>query len=375
MGTAYIPNARIVGLGFHNASRVPSTGFCFREHSIGIRGHLMHCNRYCNSMKYALIYFYWLMSWVVFSYSLSVKRASSARVSFWRRLQRLGAVTAKAGVYVLPPHDECVEAFQWLAQEVQQLGGDAVVMRVDRFEGLSDAKLVGLFQESCQAKYAELEAEAADLEKSLRRGKKALARAEGMEKLDKLRKRQAEIAQMDFFNSPDAVKINDSLRRIQEQLRQGHPAVAPIALKKRADYRDARWVTRPRPHVDRLACAWLIRRFINPHAEIRYATRAESGELGFDMRDAQFGHQGNFCTFETMVAAFGLKEPGLQGLAEIVHEIDLRDGRYARPETAGLELILKGWLQAGLPDKDIEQRGIALFEGLFTALSRMSQSA
>lgn len=315
------------------------------------------------------------MSWVVFSYSLSVKQASSARVSFWRRLQRMGAVTPKTGVYVLPPHDECVEAFQWLSQEVQQKGGDAVVMRVDRFEGLPDAKLVDLFQESCRTKYAELEVEAADLEKALRRAKKAPARAEGLEKLEKLRKRQAEIAQVDFFNSPEAVKVNDLLRRIQEQLREGHKAVAQVALKKLADYRDARWVTRPRPHVDRLACAWLIRRFINPAADIRYAPRLESGEVGFDMRDAEFGHQGNFCTFETMMSVFGLTEPGLQGLAEIVHEIDLRDGRYARPEIPGLELILKGWLQAGLPDKEIEQRGIALFEGLFTALSRMSRPA
>lgn len=287
----------------------------------------------------------------------------------------MGAVTAKAGVYVLPPHDECVEAFQWLAQEVQQIGGDAVVMRVDRFEGLPDAKLVELFQESCRVKYAELESEATELEKSLRRGKKALARAEGLDKLEKLRKRQAEIAQVDFFPSPDAVKVTDLLRRIQEQLRQGNRVAAPVAAKKLADYRDARWVTRPRPHVDRLACAWLIRRFINPTAEIRYATRSESGEVGFDMREAEFGHQGNCCTFETMMSAFGLKESGLEGLAEIIHEIDLRDGRYARPETAGLELILKGWLQAGLPDKEIEQRGIALFEGLFTALSRMSQPA
>lgn len=313
------------------------------------------------------------MNWVVFSYSLSVKRASSARVSFWRRLQRLGAVTAKAGVYVLPSQDECVEAFQWLAQEVQQIGGDAVVMRVDRFEGLPDAKLVELFQETSRAKYAELDGEATDLERSLRRGKKALTRAEGLEKLERLRKRHAEVAQVDFFNCPDGVKVNDLLRRIQEQLRQANRAVAPVVLKKLADYRDVRWVTRPRPHVDRLACAWLIRRFINPTAEIRYATRSESREIGFDMRDVEFGHEGNSCTFETMMAAFGLKEPGLQSLAEIVHEIDLRDGRYARPETAGLELILKGWLQAGLPDKEIEQRGIELFEGLFTALSRMSR--
>jgi len=287
----------------------------------------------------------------------------------------MGAVTAKAGVYVLPQRDECVEAFQWLAQEVQQIGGDAVVMRVDRFEGLPHARLVELFQDACRDKYAEIDSEATDLEKSLRRGKKSLARAEGLEKLEKLRKRQAEIAEVDFFNCPDAVKVTDLLRRIQDQLRQGNTVSAPVAAKKLADYRDAKWVTRPRPHVDRLACGWLIRKFINPTAEIRYAPRSESGEVGFDMREAEFGHQGNLCTFETMMTAFGLKEPGLQGIAEIVHEIDLRDGHYARPETAGLELILKGWLQAGLPDKEIEQRGIALFEGLFTALSRMSRPA
>lgn len=315
------------------------------------------------------------MNWVVFSYSLSTKRASSARVSFWRRLQRMGAVTAKAGVYVLPPHDECVEAFQWLAQEVQQRGGDAVVMRVDRFEGLPEANLVELFQETCRAKYAELEGEAAELEKSLRRGKKALARAEGMEKLEKLRKRQAEIAQVDFFNSPEAVTVNDVLRRIQEQLRQGNTTVVPVALKKLVDYRDARWVTRPRPHVDRLACAWLIRRFINPTAEIRYAARLEPGEIGFDMREAEFGHQGNCCTFETMMSAFGLTEPGLQGLAEIVHEIDLRDGQYTRPEVAGIDAILRGWLFAGLSDQELESHGMALFQGLYTALSRRSQQA
>jgi hypothetical protein len=152
-------------------------------------------------------------------------------------------------------------------------------------------------------------------------GEGKLPIAEGVEKLEKLRKRQAEIARVDFFNSPEAVTVNDVLRRIQEQLRQGDTVVARVAQKKLTDYRDARWVTRPRPHVDRLACAWLIRRFINPTAEIRYAARLETGEVGFDMREAEFGHQGNCCTFETMLAAFGLNEPGLQGVAEIVHEL------------------------------------------------------
>lgn len=314
------------------------------------------------------------MNWIAFSYSLPAKRASSARVSLWRRLQRLGAVTPKAGVYVLPAQDECVEAFQWLAQEVQEMGGDAVVMRVDRFEGLLDAKLMELFQHACRDKYAEIEKEVLRLEKTLRLSRTSIDRAEGLGKLEKLRKRHAEIAEIDFFNSPEGTKVGALLRGMEERLRPGDAVVAPVPPMNITDYRHARWVTRPRPHVDRLACAWLIRRFIDPTAEIRYATRPEPGEVGFDMRDAVFGHRGNRCTFETMMAAFNLKEPSLQGIAEIVHEIDLRDGRYARPETDGIALVLKGWLMGGLPDAEIERRGIALFEGLFAALSRVGRS-
>lgn len=314
------------------------------------------------------------MNWVAFSYSLPVKRASSARVSLWRRVQRLGAVTPKAGVYVLPAQDDCVEAFQWLSQEVQEVGGDAVVMRVDRFEGLPDAKLKGLFQQACRDKYGEIEKAATGLEKAVRSRKPSIDRAESLSQLEKLRKRHAEIAEIDFFNSPDGVKVGALLRSLDERLRPGDTRVPSVVPMNIADYRQARWVTRPRPHVDRLACAWLIRRFINQDAEIRYATRPEPGEVGFDMRDAVFGHRGNHCTFETMIAAFNLKESELQEIAEIVHDIDLRDGRYARPETAGIALVLKGWLTEGFSDAEIEHRGIALFEGLFTALSRVGRS-
>jgi hypothetical protein len=127
-------------------------------------------------------------------------------------------------------------------------------------------------------------------------------------------------------------------------------------------------VTRPRPHVDRLACAWLIRRFINPDANIRYATIPEPDEVAFDMPDAQFGHLGVSCSFETMLRAFGFSDPALQTIAEIVHAIDLRDGRYAQPEIEGIAAILQGWLLNDLSDAELEARGVALFEGLYAAL-------
>jgi hypothetical protein len=125
--------------------------------------------------------------------------------------------------------------------------------------------------------------------------------------------------------------------------------------------------------VDRLACAWLIRRFINPGAQIRYASTPEPEEVAFDMRGAPFGHRGNLCTFETMLKAFGLDDPGLRAIAEIVHEIDLRDGRYPRPEVPGVDAILKGWVT--YTDAEREAPGIALFDGLHAALSQVPRVA
>src|SRR2546422_11542483 len=86
------------------------------------------------------------MSWVVFSYSLPSGGRSSPRVAVWRRLRALGAISPKGGVHVLPARDECVEGLQWLAQEVEQAKGEALILRVERFEGLADARLGELFQ-------------------------------------------------------------------------------------------------------------------------------------------------------------------------------------------------------------------------------------
>ena len=310
------------------------------------------------------------MAWIVFSYSLPTKAASSRRVALWRRLQRLGAVTPKAGVYVLPERDDCTESFQWLAQEVQQAKGEAVVMRVDRFEGLSDQQLIDLFHDSCREKYLILESEASEVEKALVAVKKPKTKPGILDHLEKLQKRYTEVARVDFFESLEGRRVSNKLRAIEGSLRFKISGAPRAASATAADFKNKHWITRPHPHVDRLACTWLIRRFIDPKAVIRYGTQPEPEEVSFDMRDAVFGHEGNLCTFETMLAAFGLTESALKVLAEIVHEIDIRDGRYARPETGGVDIILKGWLLAGLSDSELESRGLELFEALYTAFSR-----
>jgi hypothetical protein len=243
-------------------------------------------------------------------------------------------------------------------------------MRVDRFEGLSDAHLIALFQRARERDYKALDAKASRLEKALGGRRRPHAPGRARDELERLRRAHAEIGRVDYFGSQASGRVAARLGRIARLLSPASPGGAPVPAAALAAYRERRWVTRPHPHVDRLACAWLIRRFINPNAVIRYAETPDADEVPFDMPGSEMGHHGNRCTFETMVKAFGLTDPGLRPIAEIVHEIDLRDGRHARPETAGIDAVLRGW--AGFSDTERESHGIALFEGLHTALSETS---
>ncbi len=308
------------------------------------------------------------MSWLVFTYSLPTQSRSSPRVAVWRRLRRLGAFTVAGGAQVLPDREECLEAFQWLAQEIRKAKGEAQVMRVERFEGLTDQQLADLFCAARTEDYREIGAQAARLEEALKKAKSkdtSLARNE----LAKLRRQYADVARVDYFECSEGRRVASRLSAIEQLLSP------PIAKAKDGpsatieDYRDKLWVTRPRPYVDRLACAWLIRRFINLEAAIRYSEQTEPGEVAFDMEQGQFGHQGNLCTFETMQLAFGFDDPALRAIAEIVHEIDLQDERYTRPETVGVDAVLEGWWKSGLPDADLEVRGITLFDALYSRLT------
>ncbi len=306
------------------------------------------------------------MDWLVFSYSLPSKARSSPRVAVWRRLRRLGAIPVAGGAQVLPDRAECLEAFQWLAQEIRNAKGEALVLRVDRFEGMTDQQLVDLFCAARTEDYREIGAQAGKIEQSLKKAKPKNARVRST--LAKLRRQYAEIARVDYFQCPEGRRVALRLAALDQLLSLAPAAPSNVASASAGDYRGKRWVTRPHPYVDRLSCAWLIRRFIDPDASIRYSDQAETGDITFDMEQAQFGHQGNLCSFETMRLAFGLDDPGLRAIAEIVHEIDLQDGRYSRPETIGVDRVLDGWSRADLADGELETRGLALFDGLYNSL-------
>lgn len=308
------------------------------------------------------------MDWIVFSYSLPSKGHSTPRVALWRRLSKLGALSLTAGTYILPKRAECQEAFEWLAEEVRHGGGTALVMRVEAFEGLPDQELIKRFHAARRRDYQQALKAVSQLQKVAAHADPE-TEIELRGELEKLRREFLETSHIDYFDSPGRAEVSSALKRLERALlpsQEKQPDLPPARVE---DYDNKRWVTRPRPHVDRLACIWLIREFIDSRAVVRYSETPRKGEIAFDMKGGEFTHVGNWCTFETMIRRFGLEEPSLESLAEIVHEIDLRDSHSLRPEISGVDVVLRGWLAADLPDRQLEQNGIVLFEGLYHAFS------
>ena len=292
---------------------------------------------------------------------------SSLRVRVWRRLRSLGAVALKRSAYLLPDTPEGYEDFQWLAQEIQREGGDATLIRVTQIENLAPADVLRLFHEPRDAEYRQLATRYRKVLKLLDRKSSATGtRLQG--DLVRLSKDHQRIRAIDFFDAPGGAEVT----RLEEAIavRTRRPATdrrderPPLDLSK---LRDRLWVTRPRPHVDRIASAWLIKRFIDPGATFAFAPPSEfpADAIPFDAPNVELSHHGEDCTFETLIQRARLKDRRLTRLAEIVHEADLRDGKYPREEARGIDVAIRALLAASPDDHQVLQNGITLFEGLY----------
>lgn len=155
-------------------------------------------------------------------------------------------------------------------------------------------------------------------------------------------------------------------RRPESARREARPTLDLTKLRGR------RWVTRPRPHVDRIASAWLIKRFIDPEAEFVFAPPAEfpKDAIPFDAPGVELSHEGEDCTFETLVRRAKLRDRRLARLAELVHEADLRDGKFPHEEARGIDAASRALLAASSDDHLVLAQGMALFEGLYATTSR-----
>ena len=295
---------------------------------------------------------------------------SSLRVRVWRRLRTLGAVPLKRSAYLLPDTPERYEDFQWLAQEVQREGGDATLIRVQQIENLGEADVLRLFHEPRNRDYRQL---ALRYRKVLQSLDKKSASRRALEEQARLAKEHQRVRDIDFFDAP----VGAEVRRLEEAIamRTRRPESARRETPSTLDLdqlRGRRWVTRPRPHIDRVASAWLIRRFIDPDAEFVFAPPAEfpADAIPFDAPGVELSHQGEDCTFETLVKRARLRDRRLARLAEVVHEADLRDGKYPHEEARGIDVAIRAMLAASSDDHHVLAQGIALFEGLYATTPR-----
>jgi hypothetical protein len=318
-------------------------------------------------------------SWLLLIHQLPPK-PPYLRVKIWRRLQALGAVPLKNSVYLLPSTDEAREDFEWVLRAIRKDRGDASVCEARMIEGLTDDEVRGLFLRAREDDYRALASEIRRFAHDVLPGRtRALpdgARATAEAALGRFRKRLADIAQIDFFGAPGRESADGLIAGLAQRIA---PASAPSGAKASrshaiADVQQRTWVTRKGIHIDRIACAWLIRRFIDEKATFEFVpARGHTPaprELRFDMFDAEFTHDGDLCSFEVMLRAFGLADPALHAVGEVVHDVDLKDAKFARDETPGIDHLIAGiaWLHA--EDEARLQHGSAVFDALYNYYRR-----
>ncbi|HXO19831.1 MAG TPA: chromate resistance protein ChrB domain-containing protein [Thermoanaerobaculia bacterium] len=300
------------------------------------------------------------------------------RARIRQRLARVGAVALKNSVYVLPQSNRSVEDFQSIAEEAVDGGGEAFVGAVDFLGRPSDEEIEERFRRERAADYGELSALARELLRQARRGGIG-ASAEGdlSSRASRLQKRLGEAIALDFFAAPERAVAEAALRQLETQVQAaGGPTQAPAGAGRQrfAKLAGLTWVTRKGVHVDRIASAWLIRRFIDPAARFRFADsqspEAGHGEMRFDTVGGEFTHEGDRCSFETLVARLGLRDPAVSQIAEIVHDIDLKDGKFGRADAPGILQLVNGLALSHPEDVDRLDRGFALFDDLYESFRR-----
>jgi hypothetical protein len=299
------------------------------------------------------------------------------RVKIGRRLARVGAVAIKNSVYVLPATEQGMEDFQWILREIVEGGGEASICRSTFVDGLTDGEIERFFYEARSRDYEEITTAARAALKSVPSGRRLTPeqRAAAEEAAAKVRKRLAAVARIDFFGAERRDTATTALDEIEARLRPpAEQATARTRPLEKERLRGRTWVTRQGIFVDRIASAWLIRRFIDPGARFRFVApqgyRPKAKEVRFDMFEAEYTHEGDRCTFETLLRRFELDDPALAQIAEIVHDIDLRDEKFGREDAAGIERVLAGIAAACAGDDQRLERGGALFDDLYALTAR-----
>jgi hypothetical protein len=319
--------------------------------------------------------------WLLFFYSVPSKPVNS-RMKIWRMLVKSGAVQFKGSVYILPFSDDHYEFFQWLVSSVTAMKGEAAFVKVSKTETMKNSEIIELFNLQREKEYLGIVETLDGLESKLRSMKQdspVPGNRSITEQFSKSLKEFEELGKIDFFSSAARNALDLRLKVMAPEItsrsssKSGAQTVEVVA-KRASDYQGKLWVTRKRPFIDRIASAWLIKRFIDKKATFGFIDEHEAEGLGrdavvYDMVVGEFTHVGDLCTFEVLLRAFGLKDKALGILAEIVHQLDVKDDKYKHPAAEGLRVILDGIRKTVKDDHEALEKGRGIFEMLYASKS------
>ncbi|MEO8677833.1 MAG: chromate resistance protein ChrB domain-containing protein [Vicinamibacterales bacterium] len=302
--------------------------------------------------------------WLLFAFQLPTQR-SNARVKTWRRLQQLGAVPTRNAVYVLPNTEACREDFTWLRAEIGASGGAATVFTADALDQEGEEDIVATSQQAREADYHALKRDADRLRAAATRKGGRAARDVTARSVQALDERFHQIERIDFHQARGRQPAAEALAALARAVAPAPPAprATPEAVPL-GQFRGRRWVTRPRPGIDRMASAWLIRRFIDPKARFAFVERPSPRDVPFDMYAGEFSHQGGRCTFEVLCDRFGAAGSAVTHIGHIVHDLDLKETKYAAPEAATVGRMVDGLRAVHADDAVLLEQGITMFEAL-----------
>lgn len=315
----------------------------------------------------------------MFFYSVP-SRPVSNRMKIWRRLMQAGALPFKGAGYILPYSEEHYEFCQWLVSEVVGMGGEAAFVYVKKIETMYDKEVIDLFNKQRDRDYRDIYKRIEGFERkiqNIKKGSTIQVNKKLFEQFSKLSKDFDAIKRKDFFSSKTGTILKKRLEALQTELKDidriyvglRSPKVITKHIK---NYQGKTWVTRKMPFVDRMASAWLIRKFIDPRASFKFINEREVAYLGkdmiaFDVMGGEFTHIGDMCTFEVLIKSFNLVDRRIKKIAAIVHELDIKDDKFKTPEAKGIEEILVGIRKTSKSDLEALERGIDVFEMLYEA--------
>lgn len=311
-----------------------------------------------------------MLDWLVLTASLPTT-PSGLRVRIWRALKATGCATLREGVYILPAGAGTAGELWATEQAIRDGGADAHMLQLRARDTTQEQGFRALFDRSALF---------ADFAQALKLARQALKSADEPVQRKQLRTldRQLQAIQaIDHLPGPAGARAAAGLAslraEVERRLSPGEPAAGSGEVQRldKAAFQGRTWATRRRPWVDRLATAWLVRRFVDARPRFLWLAdpaRCPASALGFDFDGARFSHVGDKVSFEVVALAFGLDaDPALQRLGELVHSIDV--GGTPVDEAAGVEAVIRGLQSLHADDDALLTAASAVFDGLHAAMA------